>query len=108
MDGDTKVFLIAIGIFVVIVLQMFSTVKNETVTGEVIDVELLDDYMIVTFDNGEIYNINYYGNGYTNIDLTVNSVMRIELHYMNPFIYPNVNNVWRVTNIVKVPDVGGE
>ena len=106
---ERKQSIIVIGILVLIAIgvlgQMVLSVKEETIIGEVINVVLLDDYMVVTFDNGKIYNINYYKAGLGNIDLTVNSKMRIELHYMNPFLYPNVNDVWQITNIVKFPDV---
>ena len=103
MDKETMIFLILIAIVVVIFGQMLSTVKNEIVTGEVIDVELHDDYMTVTFDNREVYNVSYYGGGLGGMDITINSVMRIELHYMNPVFNPNVNDVWIIQNIVKVP-----
>lgn len=105
---ERKQSIIVMGIIVLIAIgvigQMVLSVKEETIIGEVVNTELLDEYMIVTFDNGETYNINYYGSGYNSIDLTVNSKMRIKLHYMNPFLYPNVNDVWRIVNIVKVPD----
>ena len=112
MDKGDKIFIITIGIIILIVMgslaQLVLSIENKTIIGEVINTEFHDDYMTVTFDNGETYNIDYDGNGFGNVDLTVNSVMRIELQYSNPFIYPNVNNVWIVINIVKVPDVGDE
>ena len=95
-------------LFIGVMGQWILSIENETIIGEVIDTEFHNNYMTVTFDNGETYNINYNGNGFDSIDLTVNSVMRIELQCSSPFIYPNVNDVWTVINIVKVPDVGGD
>ena len=109
MDKIDKIFFtimaIAILIAVGVIGQMVLSIENKTIIGEVTDTVFYDDYMAVTFDNGEVYNINYNGNGFDSIDLTVNSRMRVELHYANPFIYPNVNDVWIVINIVKVPDI---
>ena len=111
MDKVDKGFIIFVGIVILISACVFGqwilSIENKTIIGEVADTEFYDDYMTVTFDNGESYNINYYGNGFGNVDLTVNSRMRIELQCAYPFFYPNVNDVWIVINIVKVPS-GGE
>ena len=56
--------------------------------------------MIVTFDNGDVYNIDYFNN----VDLTVNSKMRIELGYSSFWMFPNNDNTWRIYDITKVPD----
>lgn len=110
MDKIDKTFILVMAIIILIIVvvfgQMVLSIEDKTVIGEVTDTVFYDDYMAVTFDNGESYNINYHGNGFDSIDLTVNSRMRVELQYANPFFYPNVNDVWIVINIVKVP--GGE
>ena len=108
MDKEDKRFIIFIGIIILIItcvfVQWILSTEEKIIIGEVVDIELYDDYMTVTFNNGESYNINYYGNRFGNVDLTVSSRMRIELQYGDPFFYPNVNDVWIAINIVKVPD----
>ena len=93
-------------IFVIVSVDLFLHVENETVIGEVTDVEFLDDYMAVTFDNGKTYNIAYPTSQLgSTTDLTVHSTMRLKLQKVDPIFFPNTDNVWTISNIVKVPEV---
>jgi len=78
--------------------------RHVTIQGEVIDADFSNDnYMIVTFDNGETYHISYYS-GLGDIDLTVNSTMAIRLRYNSTWFAPNTDEIWGITSIVKVPE----
>ena len=110
MDNDTKAVLVCILAVVILVsfllcniYQTASSTKNITIEDKVVDVDVSHtDYMIVTFENGEAYNIRYsYGNN--EIDFTVNSKMKIKLTSTSCWIIPNNDNVWSIVQIVKIP-----
>ena len=102
MDIGDKLALGTILVFFVVFIFIFVTVEitNEIVEGEVIDAYAEDYYVVVTFDNGETYNINFDSR---ELDFTVNSELHIKLIKRNWFLWPNNDDVWHVGGYVKVP-----
>lgn len=104
MDKVMVIFSLIIVFLILNLIQLWVTEEYETNIGEVTNVDFKDDYMVVTFDNGDVYNINYHLAHTEEIDLTVNSKMRIELRKQSCFIFPNNDNRWDIITITKVPD----
>jgi len=110
MDQETKYLLVVILIAVIVysfllcnIYQTMSSTKSITIEDKVVDVDISRmDYMIVTFDNGEAYNIRYTYDD-NEIDFTVNSKMKIKLTSASCWLMPNNDNVWDITQIVKIP-----
>lgn len=71
-------------------------------TSTVLDDDGSLDYIVVTFSNGESYDIKPS----KEIDFTVSSRLILELfHYNNEGFFDT--DVWHIKSIIKVPDLGG-
>ena len=75
------------------------------VEGEVINVDVYNDYLDITFDNGETYKVKYpSGWGTKSIDLTVNSKLIVKMSRYTKDGFFIKSSDWKIDSIVKVPD----
>ena len=97
------IFVIIMTIIAVIIFQPVTTVKFETIQGDVVKTKYIEDkdYLEVTFDNGKTYNLKCTDDY---VDLTDDSTLILKLHYMSWFLMPNTDNVWDIWEIIKVPE----
>jgi len=106
MDGEIKaviIIIVVIAIFGINVTQVVFSSKNEEIIGSVTNVDFKKDWMTVTFDNNDIYNI-YYPGPTMEYDFTDNSTLRIDLRQTSFWLTPNTNNVWSISSVIKVPE----
>ena len=101
---ETLACVAAVGMVIAVIIGMslliMSTLpaEQETVVGEVIDVETYDDYMELFMKDGTSYKIRYPGD---NIDLTVNSNIVMRLSKKGVLWFED--DIWDYVSITKVP-----
>lgn len=107
---DTLIFWsVVIGCVMAFILFLIASAPSRDtviIEDEVVDVDLSnDEYMIVTFSNGDSYNIDY--SFYSDeIDFTVNSKMKIKLSYTESWLFKNTDEIWHIVQVVKIPTGG--
>jgi len=108
MKDETKGRLIFWGIVIAIFTLMFGSMaqfalsfERTIIKGKVINIEIYDDYMTVTFDNNETYNLGYIEGEV--VDFTVNSELIVRLQTDSPWFMPNNDNIWYVETVIQVP-----
>ena len=84
--------------------KTYIVIEDEIIdTSTVLDDDGSLDYIVVTFSNGESYDIKPS----KEVDLTVSSRLILELyHYNNEGFYDT--DVWHIKSIIRVPDLGDE
>ena len=104
------IWVIGIGFLVGNITQWVTSVENKTIEGEVVDYELFDDYILLTFDNGEKIKVALKSPGTSRVgdndlDFTVHSRMIVKFEKYSWWLMPN-DDRWDVLQIIKVPDGG--
>lgn len=83
--------------------------ETKTISGEIIDYELYDDYIELTFDTGDVIKANLKGSssgfGTEVLDFTVNSELIVKFDKRSWWFMPDEDR-WDVIQIIKMPDVG--
>jgi len=86
-------------------LYQLSQIEYKSIKGKVTHTEIIEnkDYIKVTFDNGQKYNLAFDGfSTYTNID--DNATMIFSMCKSSTWLFPNSDNVWSVYKVIKVPE----
>lgn len=82
------------------VANLYASVSYDTVQGEVTDYDIFDDYINITFNNNQSFDIVYQ----ENMDFTVNSQLIVKLkRYDYDGVFLSSDDYWRVDSITKVP-----
>ena len=104
---------IIVMVFVVInMVQYTGSLETKTIEGEIIDYELYNDYIEITFETGEVIKVALkesgsgpFGNA--NLDFTVNSNLIVKFEKYSWWLDTNEDK-WTVLQIIKVPDIGDD
>lgn len=100
-DLILPVYVIFVIFVVSLVASQYFSGEDEMIESSVVDVDISnEEYMVISFDNGESYNVAY---GDENLDFTVNSELIVYLHFDETWLIPNTDKIWGVKQIIKVP-----
>ena len=117
MNDKADLFMGALFIFAIIVLgvafivamdsqAILDNMEEVTIVGEVTDVEVFDDYLLITFNNNteEVFKVDYPDD---TTDLTVNSELIVKLsRTTHDGIILKMDKYWDIDSIVKIPVKG--
>lgn len=101
------IVLLIIGLFVFIdAIIVFNSCEEKVIEGVVTNVEVYNDYLDITFNDNDTYQIAYpSGWGTESVDLTVNSKLVVKMHrFTKDGIIIKIGDNWVIDSIVKIGD----